>query len=443
MQRSELLKLFWMSRNNFLDRSAFWICGILLALLPFHAFLWTWFHSFFWQQDFTIIIQSWKEILVAILGILAFIKLITTRRFPNSRSFCLGTTFVALAVFYAFSGEKLEPQTILGLRTATLFLIAFLSLQFFAFGKNEIRQLKKIILLSSGAVIFFALAQKFLLPPDFLKYFGYSENVSSWLPGGNLPIYHLVGNSETIRLQSSFAGPNQLAAFLLVILPLAVFEFQKILRKDFLPTEVPRSWTKVGWQYFLGIEILGGVFVLIFTFSRSAWLGAAAIFLIFAVKMWRQNLSKKLKKKLFLGGILMIFGILILLFSSKNLGEIISRSGSTSEHFERSQEAFELVLEKPLGLGLGKTGGVAQRFEENPITPENTFLGIALELGWFGGILFLLFCAKLLFELHKNESPVFYSLAGILVIALFLHPLEDTPTALSLFLLAGVLNSPK
>ncbi|MCF7856502.1 O-antigen ligase family protein [Candidatus Gracilibacteria bacterium] len=419
-----------LQRNNFLDSLAWWICAILSAVLPFHAFLFTWFHSFFWQQDFVIIIQAWKEILVGFLGILAVGKFWQKRKLPAKKSFWISGIFVILAILYAIFGDGVWGQKILGLRTATLFLGIFLAVKFFDFGKLGIERLKKIILLSAGGVILFALAQKFLLPPDFLVNFGYSANVSSWLPGGNLPAYHLVGVSETIRLQSTFAGPNQLAAFLLVILPLAIFEFWRN-RKN-------KSW----WKYFLAAEILGGFFVVIFTFSRSAWLGAVGIFLIFAVEMWRKNLSRKIKQRIFFGGITAILGGGILIFSGENLGEIFWRTASTGEHFERTQAAAELVLENPLGLGLGQTAGVSQRFGEG-ITPENTYLGIALELGWLGGILFLIFCVQLLWELKKANSPLFFSLSGILIIALFLHPLEDAPTTLTLFLLAGMINSLK
>lgn len=149
-----------------------------------------------------------------------------------------------------------------------------------------------------------------------------------------------------------------------------------------------------------------------------------------------------MKQRIFFGGIAAILGGIILLFSGENFGEIFWRTASTGEHFERATNAAQLVWENPLGLGLGETAGVSQRFGEE-ITPENTYLGVALELGWLGGILFLFFCGKLLWELKKSNSPFFFSLSGILIIALFLHPLEDAPTAISLFLLAGMINSPK
>jgi hypothetical protein len=411
-----------MSRNKFFDRTAFLICAILLAILPLHAFLFTWFKSFFWTDSWTILVQMWKEILVGLLAILAVGRFAIERKLPQKKSFWLGGIFVALAILYFFLGG-ISTQKILGLRTATLFFVAFLAAQFFDFGAVRIRQLVRIILFSSSVVIAFGLTQKFLLPADFLVHFGYSANLSSWLPGGNLPAAHFVGDSGAVRIQSTFAGPNQLAAFLILILPLAFFELQRT-----------KNWTK----YFLAAEVIGGILLLIWTFSRSAWLGAVGIFLLFAIEMWRRNLPKKMKQKLLLGGILAIVGAGILFFSGGNFGEIISRVDSTSEHFEKSLAAAQLVVANPLGLGLGETAGVAQRFAENPITPENTFLGFTLELGWLGGILFLIFCGELLVELQKNNSPLFYSLVGILVVAFFLHPLEDAPTALTLFLLAGI-----
>ncbi|MFH1546725.1 MAG: O-antigen ligase family protein [Patescibacteria group bacterium] len=414
-------------KNNFPEKLAWWICAILLALLPFHAFLFTWFHSFFWQEDFVIFFQAWKEILVGILCFLALVKLFATRELPREKSFWLAGIFVSLAIFYGIFGNNEFSQRILGLRTATLFLGIFLAVKFFDFDERAIERLKKIVLFASGLVILFALAQKFLLPADFLKHFGYSENISSWLPGGNLPIFHTVGDSETIRLQSTFAGPNQLAAFLIVILPLAAAGFFR--------------W-KNFWRWLAAGIFCGGIFVLIFTFSRSAWLGFAAIFLIFAIRGWRKDIPKKLKRKFLFGGAIGILALGIFGIASLNSREILAREASTSAHLERSIAAAKLVLQNPLGIGLGKSAGVSQRFGEE-ITPENTFLGVALETGWLGGILFLIFLISLLAELRRKNSELFYSLLGITIIALFLHPLEDTPTALTLFLLIGSRSSKK
>jgi hypothetical protein len=430
-----------------LDSAAFWIAAILLALLPFHAFLFTWFHSFFWQEGWVIAVQAWKEVLVGILGLLAVLRLSANllhkeeecaakpRIAPSfvkrglgeiwkNKSFWLGLSFITLAVIYALFGDGELAQRVFGLRTATLFLVLFLAIQFFDFGDERIEKLKRVVLAASGLVILFALSQKFILPADFLKYFGYSENVSSWLPGGNLPIYHTVGDSGAIRAQSTFAGPNQLGAYLIVILPLAVAQWWKKIKC-------------IGCKSFMGFVILGGLLTLFLTYSRSAWLAGLCILAAFAVQQWKKNLPKKIKQKLLLGGVLGIIALGAIAIFSPGSREILLRHSSTLAHLERSQQAFELVVRNPLGLGLGQSAGISQRFGEE-ITPENTYLGVALELGWIGGILFLIFLLTLLFDLRKQNSPLFFSLIGILTIMLFLHPLEDAPTALTLFLLLGI-----
>ena len=415
-------------RNNFLDSSAWWITIILLALLPFHAFLFTWFHSFFWQESWVIIVQAWKEIFVGILAFLAGLKFLKTRQLPKTRSFKISLAFVILAFLYAIFGSSELIQKILGLRTVIIFPVVFLAISFFQFEKQKIFQLKKIVLTSSALVIVFALAQKFFLPTDFLASFGYSTNVSSWLPGGNLPMYHLVGEGDTIRLQSTFAGPNQLAAYLLVIIPLA-FSF---LRDK-------KNW----WKWLSAFIVLGGIIALFLTYSRSAWIGLIAILLALAITAWRKNLSRKLKTRFAVGGVIATLGLGLGIFGfvQPNFQEVFLRQASSSAHLTRSVEASKLVLQNPFGLGLGSTGGVSQRFDsENHtgITPENTYLGMALELGWLGGMLFLAILLTLLKELNTQKSPLFYSLLGIAVIALFLHPLEDMPTALTLFSLLGL-----
>ncbi|MDD3066777.1 MAG: O-antigen ligase family protein [Candidatus Gracilibacteria bacterium] len=405
---------------------AWWLIAILIAILPFHAFLYTYLHSFFWNASWVIFAQAWKEILVGVLGILALINWWGNWKLPKQKSWWLALSFVVLAGIYAAFGSGELAQRILGLRTATIFLMAFLTLPFFDFGDEKLDRLKKIAIASASIVIAFALLQKFFLPPDFLSHFGYSVNVSSWLPGGNLPMYHLVGETGGMRLQSTLAGPNQLAAYLIVIFPLAWL--------------VICGERKKIWEWIAGFTLIGGGATIFWTFSRSAWVGLFAIGLVYAIFSWKKNLSAKLRKRFLLGIFLAVIAAIGAILLQPSFRENILRKSSTSAHLTRSVKAAKLVIANPLGLGLGETAGVSQRFdtEKNEgITPENTYLGIALETGWLGGMLFLAFLGSLLIELNQKKSPLFYSLIGIAVIALFLHPLEDSATSLILFLLAS------
>ncbi len=410
-----------------LNRIAFYVVAILLAVLPFHAFGWTWFHSFFWQANWTIVVQAWKEIFVGLLVLLALFRLPSLAKknwqLLKTPVNLFALALILLALGYAIFGPGDPLQRVYGLRTATLFLVAFLAIQLFEWSPIQRTRLIQITLGSAAFVILFGILQKTVLPPDFLAYFGYSENISSWLPGGNLPMYHLIGETDIIRLQSTFAGPNQLSTYLLVVLPLAAI-----------------AWWRQRSNRLAAIVTLGSLPVFFFTYSRAVWIGLACILLSLVTYQWRSKLKPKLRKKLLLGGIVASIALISLITFQSNFSEIVFRRASTSAHFERSLAAIEIVKANPLGLGIGTTAGVSQRFDSTSIglTPENTYLGITLELGWLGGLLFLGFLAALLLILNRIKSPLRYSLVGIMTVALFLHPLEDSPTALTLFLLAGI-----
>jgi O-antigen ligase len=52
----------------------------------------------------------------------------------------------------------------------------------------------------------------------------------------------------------------------------------------------------------------------------------------------------------------------------------------------------DIALRYPLGIGLGSTAGVSARFQSQlrlgPVHPDNSYLGVTLETGWLGGLLF-------------------------------------------------------
>jgi len=416
-----------------MNRLAFLLTAGLLALLPFHAFLFTWLQGNFWGAEWLIGVQAWKEIIILLLATTAGWRILTGRVSPKELlrkpANLFAIALLLLGSVYLALGDDELMQRVLGYRNLSVWLVLFLAVQCFSFTSTQIRQLFRVVLGSGALVVTLALVQHFFLPADILKYFGYSENVSSWLPGGNLPMYHLVGETGLIRLQATFAGPNQLATYLLIIITLAAEAFWKN--------------AKHRARYWLALLVLGGVTALIFTYSRSAWLGFYGIALYFiALYTWREYKHV---------GLIVLASIiatkLALSFAAihymPDLYESILRQASSAAHLERTIEGVNLIAAEPLGYGLGSSAGISQRFDAAHvgITPENTYLGVALELGWLGGILFIGFIGSLLIRLRKVHEPLFFSLLGIATVMLFLHPLEDMPTALTLFALVGCAHS--
>lgn len=60
---------------------------------------------------------------------------------------------------------------------------------------------------------------------------------------------------------------------------------------------------------------------------------------------------------------------------------------------EAWNDLWAIVAEQPFGIGLGSTGGVSKRFDADlprgAIHADNAYLGMMLETGWAGGVLFL------------------------------------------------------
>lgn len=396
-----------------IDAGAFGLIAILLIFLPWHAFLFTFFKSFFWTAEWTIWVQAWKEILVTLLAILAGSKILIFWRLPQRKSFYLALGLILFAFSHTLLVGGEFGQKFWALGEFILPLSVFLSIQFF---KMDFAVLTKLLFGSLALVLLFGFCQKLFLPVDFLTNFGYSANFSSWIPGGNLPAYHIVSGTEIARVQSTFSSPNKLASFLILVLPLAYFFY---LQKQV--------------KFLTGFILIVGVLVLFWTYARLGWL---ALFLIVVTLLWRNwhsQLAHKLKIGLFcLGGFFLIGALL-----QTNLQEILLREASTTEHFTKMQMGLEAFWQNPWGSGLGSTDGLTKHFGHG-LNPENTFLAVAVELGLLGGLLFLCFWLQLIVELARQKSPFFYALLGLTLMLFFSPPLEDAPNAFTLFLLTGL-----
>src|SRR3989338_3102092 len=224
------------AKTNFGQRLAFILLIIMLALLPFHAFIYTWIKSYFWTDSWTIIIHVWKEILVIVLGLLGIGEVISKRsQLPHGRGNALAYLYLGLAFLYfaLFTGDNVF-QAAFGLRTAAVFVILFLVVQLFNWTKENFRQLLLVALVVGSITALFGILQTTVLPANFLTNFGYSQVVSSWDPQGNLPAYHQLGDAATtVRAQATFAHPNRFAAYLLLI---------------FFPLFFFATKTKPGWR---------------------------------------------------------------------------------------------------------------------------------------------------------------------------------------------------
>lgn len=393
----------------------YWLIVALFCILPFYAFLITFcahiFHFNFSQLE---LIRLFKEVIL--FGVLAGLiyQWIKNRQNRNLRfQFQISDFFIALYLLVllgsVFVHESNFREALFGIRYDFFFLLYYFIFRlFFYFYHNKVQVLIRIIFWTSLPVFILGILQFFVLPYDFLVQFGYAKTaLPQFNTEGVIPAFQLLGNSNLVRVQSFFSGPNQLAAYSLVIIFLAL---ANVLRKkrDFL-------------AYFVAIL---GILTLILTFSRSAIIGFVIGILILSFINIRRH---PIFGGIVLGSILAILLLGGLLFREQ-LYEIIIRPSSSGWHLTYFRDTYTLFLENPFGIGLAKVGPASQ-WTNQAMVSESFYLQIALEVGFLGLIIFLSFMILLIWELTHQKTQIAYAaiclIIAILIASLFLHTLAD------------------
>lgn len=410
---------------------------ILLALMPFHAFLSIWLGQL---VGFQAAWQSWKELVLIILGImacvLAFQQPAMWQRLRTPFNYGL-LAFIVVALLITAVQIGSPVTAIFGIKTDIEFLIAFFLAQLVADGPF-IQKAIRTVVISSGIVIGFGLLQIFLLPIDFLAQFGYnSSTIQPYLP--------LDPAIDAVRITATLGGPNQLGSFL--ILPLCLVLW-RLLRS-------PRWWH--------AIYVLGGLIVLWHTYARGAQVAmAAAIGLLFLLRTLR-----KWRMPLLLG--LVVLAALALNLILQNISahpklqyyifhQTTQETGvaaSTDQHTAAIKDGLRIIKQHPLGQGLGSAGPASFR-GDNPLIPESYYLQLAIETGIIGLMLFCAGQALLGWRLwHLSEEPkkspwrqqgaaaAVATLAGIAILNLVLHGWADSSTALIFWSFTGAVVGSK
>ncbi len=241
--------------------------------MPFHAFLTVWASSHFGHY---ITLRLWKEVLlvICVLGVLYLIATDHKIRFHtlSRRLVWLILGYVVLTVTWgllALNQHDVTSKALgYGLISNLRFLAFFLVTWAVALRMARLRtHWQWLVLWSAMGVVIFGLLQAFVLPNDFLRHFGYGE--------ATIPVYGTINhNQDYIRIASTLRGANPLGAYLLV--PISLLSVL-LIRNG-------RNWRQ-------GFFLAAALVVLFFSFSRSAWIGAALsiIVILFLSRLSRQT----------------------------------------------------------------------------------------------------------------------------------------------------------
>ena len=119
---------------------------------------------------------------------------------------------------------------------------------------------------------------------------------------------------------------------------------------------------------------------------------------------------------------------------------------NTTEHVDAFWNGLHIIAEHPLGLGVGTSAGVGQRFQVQGTTiTENYYEQVGVEIGVIGMVLFVALTLMLLNRLRRATlaisdlgiGAVRTAVWGLVVGAFFLHAWTDFATAWTFWALAG------
>ncbi|MBP7057353.1 hypothetical protein KBB08_02585 [Candidatus Gracilibacteria bacterium] len=397
------------------------LLGAWVAILPWHAFLKTWFSSLFLGSNADYLpayssgaLSAWKEILLLVL-LLTSIGLGWQAIHRNYKQlntpwfWCLVTFVITLIAF----GTHLSTSWgiwALALRTDLLFVpvLALGWITSLLLSESQKHQILKISILSLLIATTIGITAWFVAPSIGL-HFGYSPYESSYVENKPLPIYHcifLAGDHCIPRLQATFSGPNQAGGILIVLLALLSLT----------------TWSR-WWSAIPGVGLL-------LTFSRSALLGA-----LIALATWLK------RKWLVLASVAAVgLGSIILLLQP----ELITHGGSSIAHEQRKLDGIQLIIDNPLGLGLGNAGPVSRRVfgEDKAIISESWYLQLGEEAGVIPLIFFILFIATLIYSLYQTQIRSVQIIGSMLLAlslqAILLHIWEDSVLTMLAWFWVGI-----
>jgi len=409
-----------------------------LVLLPFHAFLTVWLAS---ATGHYILLRLWKEcsllVLVAGVGYLLIKDRSLRQKFLGSRLIQLIILYLLLTIaggaiaygLHKVTAKALGYGLIVNLRFLTFFLVNWA----ITAKSPKLKQWwPKLLLFPAALVILVGLIQRLALPYDVLKHFGYSERTI-------FPYETINHNIHYPRIMSTLRGANPLGAYLILIM-----------------VALSTLWIKFKrYRLATGVFWLAAFVVLIFSYSRAAWLGLLAGL---ALLVWLWTTDRQ-SKRLFgrAVALLVIMAAVLALALRHNPGfenaflHTQNRSGartsSNQSHVSAFRKGVHDALHEPVGRGVG-TAGPASVYNNGKVrVAENYFIQIAQELGWIGLALFIIINYLVAYELWQRRNVtlalvLLTSLLGLTIVNLFSHAWTDDTLAYVWWGLAGVALAP-
>jgi len=411
-----------------------WVIAAILLLLPFHAFLTVWLSSALGHYE---LLRLWKEFLLVLLmaGIIFLLKddKALRQRLLSSRLVQAISAYIFITLLWgvvAYSSHQVTLKALgYGLIVNLRFLLFFIATWIVATKSPILHKIwPKILLLPAALVIFVGLLQRFILPYDVLKHFGYEPNTI-------FPYEDINHNIHYPRIMSTLRGANPLGAYMTLIISC-----------------VAAFWLRAKKQRWLwGLFGVGAGAVLVLSYSRGAWAGTLLSLLVL---LWVSINNEKYRRIMyvFLGALAVLGAILLLVLRNNSTFDNIvfhTQNGSaikaTSDqgHASAFKSGLHDFVHEPLGRGPGTAGPASIYNNNKPRIAENYYIQIAQEIGWLGLALFLAINYSVARELWLRRKDILASillasLVGIMAVNLVSHAWTDDTLSYIWWGLAGI-----
>jgi len=419
--------------------------GVLVSGMAFHNFALMVLLALQTPPLLIRVVQSWKELILAVLSLLAAAQLLRARRQWQLRALMatdwIAIGFTAVLVVYLFLPSSLLPgsanflQRLLAFRTAALIpLLYVLGRVFFKPSEADLRYACWLIVGAGAVVGAFGLYEIWFIPTTrwldwgvnlFSSWLGFSYNGPAGLPANffqTLPDGHLLR-----RMVSTYISPLGIAYTGLLGWPIAVVLLDRPhrSRRIALVTGLAAAFLLLG---------------ILFSVTRLAELLLAGEAVV---------LGLLLRTRVALGlAPLVVVAVAAILFLYPLVGPVVNPhllpgeshqqtilfigDPSFVEHLRALVSDLRLVKQHPLGTGLG---GSVHRFVQTTIatagTGESAVLGVLGDVGLAGGVLYvalyafsLYFGARALLQAKPRSLdlalPIVCALGGLALIPITL-----------------------
>jgi hypothetical protein len=211
-----------------LDRLFIWLLLIIFGGIVLQAPLSVGFGVLF--PGASLLIKAWAEILMVLAGLLLTYLLYKKQRLKILREPLLllvaGSALLhVLLLGFKFQGSMaVLTGLIVDLRFLLFFGLVYVAVKLYP---SMRRPFLVAGVIGAAVVLGFAMLQVFVLPPDILKYLGYSDKTIQ-------PYLTVDLNASFVRINSTLRGPNPLGAYAAMVLALLVARVMNVrLRKKY------------------------------------------------------------------------------------------------------------------------------------------------------------------------------------------------------------------